>query len=81
MPPFDTKPAIFLLRTPKNDVPGITRKDGERLATIEEWCRNHDKQHDNKQNWTQVLVTGAFALVAAVIASGLTSYITYLITK
>jgi len=62
-------------------MPGISRKDADLLATLEEWRRNHDKLHDNKRNWTQVLVTGGFALLAAAVASGLTGYITYLITK
>jgi len=62
-------------------VPGITKKEAERLATVEEWTRNHDKLHGNKQTMTQILITGAFVLFAAVITAGLTGYITYIITK
>jgi len=62
-------------------MPTFSRKDADRLAKIEEWSKNHDKQHDTKQTTTQVFITGTFVLIAAILASGITGYITYLITK
>jgi len=39
-------------------VSGITEKEAERLVTIEEWCRNHENHHSNKQIITIALIRG-----------------------
>ena len=56
-------------------MPGITKKDAERLATLEEWRRNHDQQHSRGFSMTQVVVAGIFVLVAALSSVGLASLI------